>query len=60
MTRKRFAADYALRGMDAIYVAVAQQYGTTLITLDGDVLQRAGAGVTMQTPAQALAALAVP
>ena len=51
------AADYALRGMDAIYVATAQQNSTTLITLDGDVLQRARAIVPVQTPAEALADL---
>ena len=54
------AADYALRGMDAIYVVVAQQYGCTLITLDAEVRQRASAVVIVQTPAEALAALVPP
>lgn len=49
------AADRALRGMDAIYVAVAQQYGCTLISLDREVRQRAAPIVAVQTPAQALA-----
>lgn len=53
------AADYALRGMDAIYVATAQQHNTTLITLDAEVQQRGGAIVSVQTPREALAALQV-
>lgn len=51
------AADYALRGMDAIYVAVARQAGCTLVTLDGEVRRRAGSLLTVQTPAEALATL---
>ncbi|HEY3230556.1 MAG TPA: PIN domain-containing protein [Roseiflexaceae bacterium] len=49
------AADYALRGMDAIYVAVARRYSCTLVTLDDDPHRRAGAVVTVLTPADALA-----
>jgi predicted nucleic acid-binding protein len=52
------AADYALRGMDAIYVAVARQYGCTLVTLDAEIEQRVGSIVTVQTPAALLAQLA--
>lgn len=50
------AADLALRGMDAIYVAVAQQYHCTLVTLD-DEQQRAGTIMSVLTLAQALTAL---
>jgi predicted nucleic acid-binding protein len=48
------AADYALRGMDAIYVAVARRYGCMLVTLDDDPHRRVGAVVTVLTPADAL------
>lgn len=54
------AADYALRGMDAIYVAVARQHGGTFVTLDGEPRRRAATVITIQTPAEALAALAPP
>jgi predicted nucleic acid-binding protein len=49
------AADLALRGMDAIYVAVARRYGCILVTFDDDVRRRAGTVITVQTPAEALA-----
>jgi len=52
------AADYALRGMDAIYVAVARQYRCTLVTLDTEIEQRVNSIVTVQTPAEVLAQLA--
>lgn len=51
------AADYALRGMDAIYVAVARRHGCTLITLDDEPKKRAGAIIPTRTPAEALAEL---
>jgi predicted nucleic acid-binding protein len=51
------AADRALRGADAVYVAVAQRYGTTLVSLDREQRERAGALVTVMTPQEALAAL---
>lgn len=35
------AADRALRGADAVYVAVAQRYGTTLVSLDHEQRERA-------------------
>lgn len=57
-TAAELAADYALRGMDAIYVAVARQYGCVLVTLDAEVRQRVGSSVTVQTPAEVLAQLA--
>jgi predicted nucleic acid-binding protein len=49
------AADYALRGMDALYVAVARRYGCMLVTLDDDPHRRAGAVITVLTPVDALA-----
>jgi predicted nucleic acid-binding protein len=54
------AADYALRGMDAIYVAVARRHGCALVTLDDEPHRRAGAVVTVLTPADALARLPAP
>ena len=58
--RARSAADVAiacrLRGADAICVAVAQEYGTTLITWDQELLTRGTAAVTIMTPADWLAA----
>jgi predicted nucleic acid-binding protein len=49
------AADHALRGMDAIYVAVARRHNCVLVTLDDDPHRRANAVVTVLTPADALA-----
>lgn len=54
------AADYAIRGMDAIYVAVAQRHGCAFVTLDAEPRQRAATVITAQTPAEALAALVPP
>jgi len=51
------AADYALRGADAIYVAVARRHSCTLISLDREQRERAAAVVTARTPAEALAEL---
>ncbi len=48
------AGDEALRGMDAIYVAVAQRYGCTLVTLDGEARTRAARLIPAVTPAEAL------
>jgi predicted nucleic acid-binding protein len=44
-----------VRGGDAVYVAVAEAQRTTLVTWDGEVLQRAPAFVPTMTPAQWLA-----
>lgn len=49
------AADYALRGMDALYVAVARRYACALVTLDDEPRRRAGSVVTVLTPVEALA-----
>ncbi len=54
------AADYALRGMDAIYVAVARQYGCPLITLDDEIRRRASMIITVQTPTEVLHTLPPP
>lgn len=51
------AADYRLRGADAVYVAVARQAGTILVTLDDEQRTRAAPVVPTRTPAEALATL---
>ena len=51
------AADYRLRGADAVYVAVARRFGTTLVTLDVEQRSRSGGLLTSLTPAEALAQL---
>ena len=51
------AADHRLRGADAIYVAVAQRYGTTLLSLDREHLTRVVGIVPTLTPAEVLATL---
>lgn len=51
------AADRALRGADACYVAVARRNNCTLVTLDREQRERAAAVVPVLTPADALAAL---
>lgn len=49
------AADRALRGADAIYVAVARHYGCTLVSLDREQRERAAPVVRVLTPDEALA-----
>ena len=44
------AATCALRGTDAVYVATARHAGTTLLTLDAEVGERAAGVVTVQSP----------
>jgi len=53
----RLAAERRLRGADAIYAAVAQRYGTLLVTRDGQQLERLPPAVSVLTPAEALARL---
>lgn len=48
------AATYRLRGADAVYVAVARRYATTLVSRDEEQRSRAPAVVTCQTPEEAL------
>lgn len=52
------AAKYRLRGCDAVYVAVANQRGATLVTLDRQQLERAALVVATVRPADALAQMA--
>lgn len=44
------AAHHRLRGSDAVYVAVARRFGTTLVTLDDEQQRRAAAVVAVQRP----------
>lgn len=48
------AAQHGLRGADAVYAAVALEYGCTLISLDNEHLTRLVGIVTVQTPIAAL------
>ena len=49
------AAQYRLRGSDAVYAAVALRFGSTLVTLDQEQRDRAAAIVPSRLPADALA-----
>jgi len=49
------AASNRLRGADAIYIAVAQRYATTLVTRDEEQRARGAAVVTCETPEHVLA-----
>jgi predicted nucleic acid-binding protein len=55
ITRARRAAQLAaihrLRGADAVYLAVATEYSTMLVTWDTEMLSRGGSVVTTMTPA---------
>lgn len=44
-----------IRGCDAIYVALAQLHGATLITLDQEQIQRKPIGLIVRTPGEELA-----
>ncbi len=48
------AAQHQIRGCDAIYVALAQQRGATLITLDRQQRERVPPGLVAHTPAEEL------
>lgn len=52
------AAESQVRGCDAVYVALAIQSGSVLITLDREQEARVPRGVEARTPSQELAALA--
>lgn len=52
------AATARLRGADAVYAAVAEHYGTTLITLDRQQMERLSSVVRVLCPADALRELA--
>ena len=49
------AAQYRLRGSDAVYAAVALRFGSTLVTLDQQQRDRVGAVIPARLPAEALA-----
>lgn len=51
------AVTYRLRGADAVYVAVAEEFVATLVTWDGEMYERGGHVVTTITPTEWLAAL---
>lgn len=63
-TMARQAADLAtshrLRGADAVYLAVARRYGTTLVSRDEEQCSRGSAVVTCHTPEEALRSRQVP
>jgi predicted nucleic acid-binding protein len=44
------AADHRIRGCDAVYVALADRLGETLVTLDRQQLERVAALVTIRAP----------
>jgi len=50
-TAAAIAAQHFLRGVDAVYAALARQLGTPLVTWDSELLERAAAVVPMFTPA---------
>ena len=47
----RLAAILSLRGADAVYVALAELLGGSLVTWDQEQLARAARTITVQTPA---------
>ena len=51
------AADYGIRGADAIYVAVARHSGCTLVSLDREQRERAASIVDARTPGEVLVSL---
>lgn len=46
----RISVDCRVRGCDAVYVALADQLGDTLVTLDRQQLERGGALVAVRSP----------
>jgi predicted nucleic acid-binding protein len=48
------AATHRLRSADAIYVAVARRYGTTIVSRDDEQRMRGASVVPCQTPEEAL------
>jgi predicted nucleic acid-binding protein len=49
------AAQYRLRGSDAVYAAVALRFGSTLVTLDREQRERVVEVIPTRVPAEALA-----
>jgi predicted nucleic acid-binding protein len=54
MDTANIAARYRLRGSDASYVAVAEKYATTLVSLDQEHLTKGAHVAVCQTPQEAL------
>jgi predicted nucleic acid-binding protein len=52
------AAQYRLRGSDAVYAAVALRFGATLVTLDREQRERVAEVLAARSPAEALAGAA--
>ncbi|MDQ2687006.1 MAG: type II toxin-antitoxin system VapC family toxin [Armatimonadota bacterium] len=52
----KLAMNYRLRGADAVYLAVAEEFETTLVTWDGEMRTRGAGVVTTLTPTEWLAA----
>jgi predicted nucleic acid-binding protein len=50
---KELSAGHRLCGADAIYLAVARRYGTTLVSRDDEQRDRGSAIAMCQTPEQA-------
>ena len=50
----QLAATHRLRGADAVYLAVARRYATTLVSRDDEQRTRGSAVVPCQTPEEAL------
>jgi predicted nucleic acid-binding protein len=50
----RLGAKHRLRGADAIYAAVANRFGATLVTRDHQQLERLGSTLLVITPSVAL------
>jgi predicted nucleic acid-binding protein len=50
-------AQHRLRGSDAVYVAVALRFGSTLITLDREQRQRCADTIVARYPAEALSGM---
>jgi predicted nucleic acid-binding protein len=48
------AAQYRLRGSDAVYAAVALRFGSTLVTLDQEQRERVASVLLTRYPAEAL------
>lgn len=53
------ATSHRVRGADAVYLAVARRYGTTVVSRDEEQRARGSAVVTCQTPEEALASRSV-
>ena len=51
------SARYQIRGCDAVYIALAQQLGATLVTLDRQQQERVPPDLVARTPAEELAAM---